>query len=650
MWTCRFKKSKSWIPPFGNSSESSSQSCRQGAACPDTFLHTASKTSPSQQFLDTECELPETAPMRIQSGYLLRFLSLCLACGPALCAANAQPQEAVEYLVRSGLRGARGGNLVTSIPSDPASFNRMFVSSLANAMVAEQLSADLVHINRLTYELEPSLATRWEVAADGRSYTIHLRKGVRFSDGSPFTADDVVFTLDALRDPKTVSTMADQIQVDGRFPAVSRMDPHTVRFAWPRPVGTGLRALDSIPILPRHRLWEARQAGNLAAAWGPATPPGEIAGLGPFRLKQYQRGTRIVLERNPYFWKKDTAGRTLPYLDTLTFLIIPDRNAEALRFQAGEIDLLNTMSPELFISLRRPGYASQITLRDLGPGLGMDFLWFNLNPGKSASGTPFLDPEKRAVFEKADFRQAVSSALDREGMVKAILRGLGTPQYGPISSGNRIWFHPGLKSAPYDQERARGLLARVGLRDGNGDGILEFAPARRPMEIILLTARGIPARENAAEIIRQNLAQVGIRLNVQLLPVNELVPRFLRTFDYEAILFGNTPSDVVPDLQADLWYSSGVQHFWHPGQAKPYTVWEEEMDTLTTRLLQSLDAMVRITAFFRMQEIWAEQLPAIPTMAPNILSGWRNNLGNIRPSLMPFYLLWNSEEITKPMR
>ena len=588
--------------------------------------------------------------MRIRSGYLSCFLTLFVACVPVFWAANVQPQEAVEYLVRSGLSGARGGNLVASIPSDPASFNRMFVSGLANAMVAEQISADLVHINRLTYELEPSLATRWEVATDGRSFTVHLRKGVRFSDGSPFTADDVVFTLDALMDPGTVSIMADQIQVDGKFPVVSRIDPYTVRFAWPRPVGTGLRALDSIPILPRNRLLKAQQAGSLAAAWGPSTPPAEIAGLGPFRLREYRRGIRIVLERNPYFWKKDKAGQILPYLDTLVFLIIPDRNAEALRFQAGEIDLLNTMSPELFISLRRADSASQITLRDLGPGLGMDFLWFNLNPEKNASGIPFLDPEKRTIFEKAAFRQAVSSALDREGMVKAILRGLGTPQYGPISSGNRVWFHQGLQPVTYDQKRARELLAGIGLRDGNGDGLLELAPSRRPMEVLLFTARGNPARENAAEIIRQNLAQVGIRLNVQLLPVNELVPRFLRTFDYEAILFGITPSDVVPDLQADLWYSSGVQHFWYPSQIKPNTAWEEEMDSLTTRLLQSLDPTERITAFIRVQEIWAQQLPAISTMAPNILSGWRNNLGNIRPSLMPFYLLWNAEEITKRTR
>jgi peptide/nickel transport system substrate-binding protein len=564
--------------------------------------------------------------------------------------APAQQQETVDYLIRSELSGTRGGDLVASISTDPATFNPMFTRAVANALVTGPLSADLFHINRTTYQLEPSLAIGWEVAKDGCTYTIHLRRGLKFSDGSPFTADDVVFSLNALQDPRNAARMADQIQVDDKFPSTVKVDTYTVRFSWPRPVGTGLRALDSIPMLPSNRLLKTAQDGALASSWGPTVSPQEVVGLGPFRLKEYQRGIRAVLERNPYYWKKDKAGQTLPYLDTLTFLVIPDRNAEALRFQAGEIDLLGTINPEHYAGLRRADSAKDYTARDLGPGLGMDFLWFNLNPGKSQSGTPFLDPEKRAIFEQSAFRQAVSYALDREAMARSVMGGMGTPQYGPISSGNKVWYNPSLRTTPFDLKRAQALLAQIGLKDTDGDGILEYGARHRPLEVVLLTARGNAAREKTAEIIKQYLAQVGIRVNVQLLLPNELIARFVSTFNYEAVLFGNTPNDIVPDLQADVWHSSGQSHFWFPSQTKPNTQWEGEIDSFTNQLVRSLDDALRKKAFFQVQEIWVREMPAIATFAPNILSGWKNTLGNIRPSILVPYLLWNVEELTKRTR
>jgi peptide/nickel transport system substrate-binding protein len=561
-----------------------------------------------------------------------------------------QQKDTTDFLVRANLNGIRGGNLVASISEDPATFNGLFVTRVPNAMVTAALSADLFHINRRTFELEPSLARGFDIAKDGRSYTIHLRRGIRFSDGSPFTAEDVQFTLNALQDPRNASRSGDQIQIDGKFPTVELIDAYTVRFVWPRPVGTGLRALDSIPILPKNRLLKQHQDGVLAASYGPNTAPQDIVGLGPFRLKEYQRGIRVVLERNPYYWKKDKAGQTLPYLENLTFLVIPGRDGEALRFQAGEIDLLGSMNPEHFATLRRSDKAKEYTVQDLGPGLGMDFLWFNLNPGKSPSGTAFLDPEKRAVFTQTSFRQAISSALDRKGIAQSVYGGLATPQTGPISSGNALWFKQDLQITPFDRNRARTLLLQTGLKDTNGDGVLDYGARQRPLEITLLTTRGNPARERTAEIVRQYLGEVGIRVNVQPLPMNELVPRFTRSYEYEAILLSNTPSDVVPDLQTDMWYSNGVNHFWFPNQSKPATPWEAQIDTITTRLVQSLEPAVRKSACFQIQDIWAQQVPAIATVAPNILSGWRNRIGNIAPSILVPYVLWNVEELTKPTR
>ncbi len=552
-----------------------------------------------------------------------------------------------EYLERRDLAGKRGGNLTLAVNSDPASFNRMLTAMRAHTIVLDRLCADLVHINRATLELEPSLAKSWEASADGRTYTIRLRRGLRFSDGSPFTANDVLFTFQVLQDPKSGAIQADQVQVDGSFPQVSKIDEYTVRLAYQRPVGMGLRSLDSVPILPRNRLLKAYSEGTLSTVWGATASPRDVAGLGPFRLREYRRGERIVLERNPHYWKRDRSRTALPYLDTITFLIIPDHNVEALRFQAGEIDLLYFLSPESYAALRRSGSQSKFVLRDLGAGLAMDFLWFNLNPLGKRPVKSGADAEKLAIFGRTEFRQAVSLALDRPGIARSVFLGLATPQGGPLSSGNRAWHDPGIKPPARDIARARALLGQIGLRDSDRDGILEYGSARRPLEIMLMTSRGSSAREKMSEVIKSNLLQIGVRVEIQTLLPNELAARFFNTLDYEAILFGLAPTDVAPDLQTDLWYSSGKNHFWSPGQPKPQTPWEGEIDNLITRLVRALDLNERRTAFFRVQQLWAREMPAIPVVAPNILVAWRKSLRNVVPSVLPPHLVWNPEELMK---
>jgi peptide/nickel transport system substrate-binding protein len=574
----------------------------------------------------------------------LAFLSFCLF--PRLLFSA----EQTEFLVRADLSGTRGGNLTVALSADPATFNRMLAAGLAGAIIADRLSGDLVHVNRVTFELEPSLATGWSVAKDNRTFTISLRRGLRFSDGSPCTADDVLFTFQVLQDPRTEAAMGDLLRIDGVFPTWTKIDEHTLRLTFPRQVGMGLRALDSIPILPRGHLLKAYQEGKLAGAWGPSVSPQEVVGMGPFRLQEYQRGGKVVIERNPYYWKKDKSGQALPYLDTIVFIIVPDRNAETLRFQAGELDLMNVLSAENYALLRRPQADGNITLRDLGPGLSHDFFWLNLNSGADRIANAHIDPEKQALFRRSELRLALSHALDREGMARSILLGLGVPQYGPISTGNKIWHNPAIPRADYNPPRAKELLAQIGLRDSDNDGILEYGSGHKPFEILLYTARGIAAREKTAQVIKENLARVGIRVEIQPVPVNELITRIVRSFDYEAVLFGFQQTDVVPDLLTDLWYSSGRNHFWFPAQAKPDTSWDSEIDALTSRLLVNMDPAVRKSACARIQEVWAREMPAIPTIAPNVLTAWRQRVENVRPSILAPQLLWNAEELAVKSR
>jgi peptide/nickel transport system substrate-binding protein len=578
-----------------------------------------------------------------------RAFGIIVASGLLLSGALlAAPQQETEYLILRNLTGTRGGNLVAALDSDPPSFNRMMATGIAHSIVTDRISGDLVHVNRATFELEPALATNWEVSKDGRVYTVHLRHGLRFSDGSACDADDVIFTMQALQDPKTGSPLADQVKIDGVFPTFAKVDSHTIKITFQRAVGMGLRMFDTVPILPRARLLKEFQDGRFGSALGPDVQPGEVVGLGPFRLKEYQRGVKIVLERNPYYWKKDKTGQPLPYLDSIIFLLVKDRNAEALRFQAGELDLLNSVSPENYALLRRSQGQSQYVVQDLGPGLRIDFLWFNLNSGADRAAKARVDPEKQALFENSEFRRAVSLALDRGGIARAIYLGLATPQFGPISSGNKPWYDPKVPQPAMDAEGARKILAQLGLTDSNGDGIVEFGAKRRPLEVSILTASGVATRERAAQVVRDNLTKIGIRAEVQLVPRNELITRILNSFDYEAVLFGFGATDVIPEALTDVWYSSAKNHFWHPGQEKPHRQWEAEIDSLTTRLIQSIDPAARRAAFYNVQQIWVREMPSIPLIAENVLVAWKSRVGNIRPSILAPapQLLWNAEELT----
>jgi len=137
-----------------------------------TFAIAIGPRSPlaTQQILDTGGEFLETSPMVLRSRFLAFSATVMVACTLALCPAQAQKQEPAQYLVLPELSGILGGNLVASIGADPAPFHRLFASGLSNALVADPLAADPVHINRSTHKLEPSLAARWEVARDGRTF------------------------------------------------------------------------------------------------------------------------------------------------------------------------------------------------------------------------------------------------------------------------------------------------------------------------------------------------------------------------------------------------------------------------------------------------------------------------------------------------
>jgi peptide/nickel transport system substrate-binding protein len=216
---------------------------------------------------------------------------------------------AEDVIVEKGEIGRYGGPLVVSQRAEPQTLNPVTAMDGNSREIIGLIAADLIHINRYSQLTEPALANSWKASADGRQYTLRLRRGVRFSDGHPFDADDVIFTFGVYLDSAMHSPQRDLLIVGGKPIDVHKIDAYTVRFELAQPYAAGERLFDSVAMLPRHRLKKLYDEKALAGAWTLSTPPEQIVGLGPFRLKAYSPGQRIILEPNPYYWKIDEKGK-----------------------------------------------------------------------------------------------------------------------------------------------------------------------------------------------------------------------------------------------------------------------------------------------------------------------------------------------------
>ena len=228
--------------------------------------------------------------------------------------------------------------------SEPRTFNPIVAIDQNSFGVNARMQADLIHINRATQKTEAALAKSWTVSRDGTQFTVKLRRGLRFSDGAPFDADDVLFSFKVYLDEQVHSPQRDLLIIAGKPLTVQKLDAYTVRFIFPAPYSAAERVFDGLAILPRHLLEKDYEDGKINQAWSLNTPPEKIAGLGAFRLKQVIPGDRVVLERNPNYWKMDAKGQRLPYLDELIFVAVPTQDAQVIRFQAGDSQIISGLS------------------------------------------------------------------------------------------------------------------------------------------------------------------------------------------------------------------------------------------------------------------------------------------------------------------
>lgn len=564
----------------------------------------------------------------LQLTTLILFFSFFLSCSPKKVA---EPTA-----------GNYGGTLTLGTISDPKSFNIIVANETSTTRILElYIFEGLTKENGITTEVEPNLATSWDISKDGLTWTFHLRQEVKWADGIPFTAEDVVFTYNSLIfNPKIPNSSRDVFTIDGKLPKVEKVDDTTVRFILPKPFAPFLRQLTQ-SILPKHKLDSIVSANKFNEAWGLDTPLSEIVGTGPFILKQYVPSQRLIYERNPSYWKKDKLGKQLPYLDKIVMIIVPDLNTELLKFSAGETDALG-MRPQDYSILKKKEKAGNYSVYNCGPNFGTEFVCFNLNPGKSSKGKPFVNPTKLHWFNNQLFRQAVAHAIDKQSIINNVFYGLGYPQDAEEGAANVFFHNPNVKKYPYDLAKAKLLLAQAGFTDRDKDGWLEDEQGNK-IEFNLMTNVENNIRVDIANIIIADLNKLGLKATLQAINFNTLINKLNVTSDWDAILLGLT-GGVEPYGGRNVWHSTGQLHLWNPRQQQPATDWESKIDTLFDASATELDQTKRKQIFDEFQNIVAEELPVIYTVNQAALYAVKNKFGNIHPTAF-LGVFYNIEEI-----
>ncbi len=523
--------------------------------------------------------------------------------------------------------------LYEALTGDPKSLNPVIAKESSTTDVTNLLMEGLTKVAMPSLEIKPALAERWEHDTAGTTWTFHLRPNLKWSDGQPLTSADVVFTFNRLIFNDAIpSSSRDVLQVDGKPFLVSAPDSLTVVFALPAPYAPFLLSAGATEILPEHILGPQLAAGTFNSSWGVGTPPEQIVGAGAFRLKELVPGQRVVVERNPYYWRNGENGDTFPKLDRIVLTVVPDQNAELLKFKAGELDLL-TVRGEDFADLQAGAAAGGYTMYQPGPTLSTMFLFFNQTPGGST-------PVKRAWFTDVQFRRAVAHAIDRETIVRNVFHGLAQPAWTDVSPALTNFHNPNVARYPYDLAKAKALLDAAGYVDRNGDGIREDAHGN-PVEFVLTTNSESTQRVSIATLILDDLKKLGFKVSFTPMQFNALCNNLNEGRGWEACIMGLTGT-LDPNNGRNVWHSSGQLHMWYPREPQPATPWEAEIDGIFDRAVKELDPAKRQALYFRWQEISAEQLPLIHTVVPQSLYAVRNRVQGLRPA--PLSLAHNIDE------
>ena len=549
--------------------------------------------------------------------------------------------EEFEYAI-----GIRGGTRTLSTISEPLTLNLAIANDASSSGVLGYIFEGLTETSWLTDEVETALAESWEYSEDGLTWTFHLRKNVRWHDGEPFTAQDVDFTFNRIiyNDEIPASSRSSfnfrfLDEESGEWKeakmTIKALDDHTVECVLPVPFAPFLRSMGTA-IYPKHILEKHVDDGTFTSTWDIDTDPAEVIGTGPFTIEQYEPGDRLVLWRNPDYWLKDTAGNSLPYLDEVVHLIVPDLEATLDKFLAGESDSHGVLGEELeeLEPLQEEG---NFTIYKRGPAFGTTFLGFNMNPGKNQdTGELYLAPEKLEWFRNKQFRQAVAHSIDKDAIINGVQHGIGYPQWASISPAAGDFHNSNVRKYEYDVDRANEILDGLGWTDTDGNGIREDGEGNE-LGFSLVTNTGNSVGEKVGMIVHRGMEEIGLKVDYRLIEFGDLVSQLTGSYDWESMIIGFTGGS-DPYGGISLWHSNGDLHLWYPNQLQPETEWEAEIDELYVMGSQELDRDKRVGYYRRAQEVAAENVPIIYTTLSERVSAVRNVFGNLTPTL---YAHWD---------
>ena len=540
-------------------------------------------------------------------------------------------------------KGLYGGTFTEATLGDPKTFNIWVATDNGSFGVGGTLFDSLITRNLFSNKWQPRLCELPTVSNGGKTYVFHLKPNLVWSDGKPITADDLMFTLDMIYDPKTAGIMREGMLVSvpdksapGGFKQVpikyKKLDDRSIQFDLPVPYAPAMSMINISPA-PKHCLYNAWKSGQINTTWNATTPPEQLVSSSQWVMKQYVPGQRVIFERNPRFWKHDQWGQQLPYLDRYVQLIVPDLNTMTLKMKSGELDTITVPAPD-YPEIKRGEKAGNYTVYNLGPSFNTSYLGFNLNPQAK------VDAWKIRLFQQPKFRQAVSFAINRDLMNINLFRGLSVPEWSFVSSANKAFYNPDVPKYPYNPKKAGELLDEIGAKAGS-DGVRTFEG--HPIEFNIQTNVENNVRKSMGIVITRDLKNVGLNASFTPIAFNKLIGSLdAPPYQWDAILMGFV-GGVDPHDGVNIWYSSGETHQWNPKQKTPATPWEAKIDDLFRRGAQEMNPVKRKKIYDQWQVIASTQLPFIYTVVPNSLVAIRNRFGNLKPH--PQGATWNQEEL-----
>ena len=555
-----------------------------------------------------------------------------------------------EYWQSRGDIGKYGGTLSNStIGEGPKTFNIWNAKDNTSSSLAGIMFEGMFTSDAYTGEVIPRLAKKVEIDDSGKIYTIFLRKGLQWSDGKEITADDVEFTYNTIIKGGFGDTSTrDVMTVDGIMPSCEKIDKYTIKFTTPKPFAPFLRML-GFAIAPKHIVKPITDKGKdeFNKFWGVTAKPKEFVTSGAFKLKEYVPAQRVIFERNDKYSMIDKKNNKLPYLNQYVVYIVGDLNNQVLKFEAGELDILPVRGNQAarFKSLEK---FSDYKVYNLGASDGTTFLSFNLNRRKNDKGKYYVDPTKQKWFNDDNFRQAVDYAIDRDFIVANILNGVGMPLFTAEGLSSIFLNEKLAKGHPKNIEFAKKLLEKSGfyndekgfLHDKNGNEV----------EFTLMTNAGNIERESIGVMIKEDLTELGMKVNFKPIEFNSLVGKLTDSLDWDAIIMGLTGSSLEPNNGANVWYSYGSLHMFNLRQGKDAQTkadlrdWENSLDKLFAKGATILDFNERRKIYDEYQQIVYDNRPFIYLYTPLNIYAVRTKFKNLSPTALGG-VLHNLEEI-----